>query len=182
MNLTELIQYPFSYRGRFNDLIELQEIIPFARKGDFAYVGLPYTSAFLQANWDFDAGMWVVINDVNYDITVDVDNVDVTVPVTDFFFSKKFMIFDNIDPINVYLPNEIPVGDVQGLELLRVGQYITLCKKDGSGTVTVVGENSAVVYSRNGNVITNDNHVYSVIIEQITNIGPSMYIDYRIIG
>lgn len=180
MNLTTLINYPTSYRGRYGDIINLQQQIPIGNQGDFAHIGLPYSSRILLAVWDMQGQVWDVINNDNYDVTINQDNVDYTVPFTEFIFGKKMVVFDNIDPINIILPNLLLATDVVGY--LKQGQIFTFCKRDGTGDINIVGDNGATVSSRTGLVITNNNHVYSILIEEMIVQLSNVILSYRLIG
>lgn len=179
MNLTTLINYPTSYRGRYGDIKNLQQQIPIGNQGDFAHVELPYSSRILLAVWDMQEQVWDVINNDNYDVTVDQSNVNYEVPFTDFIFGRKMVVFDNIDPINIILPNLLLATDVVGY--LKQGQFFTFCKRDGTGDITIVGDNGATVSSRTGLVITNNNHVYSILIEEMIEMS-NVILSYRVIG
>ena len=182
MNLTTLINYPTSYRGRYGDIINLQQQIPIGNQGDFAHVGLPYSSRILLAVWDMQGQVWDVINNDNYDVTVDQSNINYTVPFTDFIFGKKMVVFDNIDPINIILPYALPAADVVGY--LKQGQIFTFCKRDGTGTINVVGpgDSGIIIRSRTGTEITNNNHVYSILIEEMRVEMSNVILSYRLIG
>lgn len=178
-NLTELINYPSSNRGKFNTFEDLYTSIPVGRRGDFAFVGLPYKQAHIVAFWDSDSFVWQVSSDVDYNVITNSGNVDYVVPYTDFVYGKQFINFNNIDPINIILPNNVVYATVPEL---RVGQYFTFCKITGTGTITVVGDNGAIVNSRVGLEITNDHHVYTIMISELMIIGSTAYISYRLIG